>query len=61
MNNEITLRDYMAGQALIGLIQYCEKDDTPSMMVHEISHSAYAMADAMLRTRNYTQEEMEGA
>jgi hypothetical protein len=43
----MTLRDYFAGQALIGVIGIAEKTNTPD----NIARLAYGLADAMLAAR----------
>ena len=45
----MTLRDYMAGQALVGIMSTCIGEVEPYWDV--ISKDCYAMADAMLEAR----------
>jgi len=53
----MTLRDYFAGQALVGLLasQHINPHDYPLKRAAEISaEKSYAMADAMLEARGWT-------
>lgn len=48
----MTLRDYFAGQALVGLLTVCTRDDHPGeSYLNYVSRLAYENADAMLRAR----------
>ena len=48
----MSLRDWFAGQALIGMCGYDPLSDSPEKWNHRmIANGAYAMADAMLRAR----------
>lgn len=47
----MTLRDYFAGQALVGLLASTNYDKNPHGYTGDVSRSAYAIADAMLAAR----------
>jgi hypothetical protein len=52
-DQEMTLRDYFAGQALTGLIQgYAVAYGSPTNAPDEIVSEAYAFADIMLKERS---------
>ena len=48
----MTLRDYFAGQALIGLMTGTVGNDNYDMDNKEYSDEAYAIADAMIEARS---------
>jgi hypothetical protein len=55
VNEGMTLRDYFAGQALIGLLaaRHINPHDYPPKRAAEISaEKSYAIADAMLEARD---------
>ncbi len=47
----MTLRDWFAGQALIGLLSFSPADVTGQMAKKDAAQDAYAIADAMLAQR----------
>jgi hypothetical protein len=54
VNEGMTLRDYFAGQALVGLLasQHINPHDYPLKRAAEISaEKSYAIADAMIQAR----------
>jgi hypothetical protein len=55
VNEGMTLRDYFAGQALVGLLagQHINPHDYPLKRAAEISaEKSYAIADAMIEARD---------
>lgn len=50
MSEGMSLRDYFAGHAIIGLMSQAERG--LPILFSEISESAYGLADAMLKERN---------
>ncbi len=52
--NGMTLRDYFAGQALIGIMNICPKEDPePGEKTSQMfSRKAYLVADAMIAERS---------
>jgi hypothetical protein len=55
VNEGMTLRDYFAGQALVGLLagQHINPHDYPLKRAAEISaEKSYAIADAMIEVRD---------
>lgn len=53
MYSGMTLRDWLAGQALVGLLAGAYRDTTRANFT-EVPEEAYAVADAMLAARNST-------
>lgn len=47
----MTLRDYFAAQALIGIISNPGAQGTPAELIPDVARAAYMMADAMLKAR----------
>lgn len=50
----MSLRDYLAGQALAGLLASCAGQDMGCMLEEQAAEQAYAYADALLARRRET-------
>lgn len=48
----MSLRDWFAGQAIIGLIPAPKQAGVPALTVDGMAKAAYAYADALLKCRN---------
>ena len=52
----MTLRDWFAGQALIGILciakDICERNDVKKLSAEDIAENSYMYADAMLKARS---------
>lgn len=53
-SSDEAVRDYLAGQALVGLVARAEKSETPDDA--ELAEQAYALADAMMEARKPTED-----